>query len=186
MAHAPILETSRLSLVPFSEEHLNDRYIGWLNDPEVVRFSELRHTSHNIDSCRAYFESFAESPHYYFAIMAHDSAIGHIGNITAHVDLANQVADIGILLGEKRIWGSGYGSEAWTAVCDFLLNTAGLRKITAGTMASNRGMLGVMKSAGMFEEGRRIRQYLRDGRPEDLCLFALFGLTGNIAPPKPH
>lgn len=181
MAQAPTILTDRLVLVPFSEEHLTPQYVAWLNDPEVVRFSEQRHSSHDMDSCMAYFRSFVASPHYYWAITTADQGARHIGNITAHVDVPNRLADIGILIGEKQAWGSGYGTEAWGAVCNYLLGNAGLRKVVAGAMASNAGMLGIMRKAGMVEEARRTQQYLRDGQPEDMVYCALFGAGENIA-----
>lgn len=174
MAQAPTLETPRLLLVPFTELHLSPRYIAWLNDIEVVRYSELRHRSHTLESCREYLHTIIHSPNYFWAITTREAVPGHIGNISVYVDEPNQVADIGLLIGEKSVWGQGYGSEAWCAVCDFLLHRAGLRKITAGTMASNVGMRAVMRHAGMVEEGRRQQQFLLDGRPEDLVLGALF------------
>ena len=175
MAQAPTILTERLVLVPFGEEHLTPRYVAWLNDPDVVRFSELRHSSHDLASCKAYLRSFGESPHYFWAIMTDHPSAWHIGNITAHVDVSNRLADVGILIGEKQVWGLGYGTEVWGAVCTFLLGGAGLRKVAAGTMASNTGMLYIMKKAGMFEEARRLDHYLRDGQPEDLVYCALFG-----------
>ena len=59
------LTTERLVLQPFTETHLTERYVGWLNDPEVVRFSEHRHRRYDMQEARRYFANFANSPHYY-------------------------------------------------------------------------------------------------------------------------
>lgn len=174
MTKAPILQTTRLQLVPFSEQHLTARYIGWLNDPEVVRYSELRHHAHTTQSCREYLRAFRESPHYFWAIETRSTEPGHIGTITAHVDVPNQVADVGILIGEKAIWGNGYGTEAWRAVCAWLLEVDKLRKVTAGAMASNKGMRAIMQRVGMSEEGSRRQHFILDGHPQDLVYCALF------------
>ena len=32
--------TPRLRIEPFSASHLTERYVGWLNDAETMRFSE--------------------------------------------------------------------------------------------------------------------------------------------------
>lgn len=170
----PVIETDRCWLCPFSAEHLTERYVGWLNDPDVVRHSEQRHRRHSLESCRAYMTSFEGSAHYFMAIVAKDAALGHIGNMNAYVDSPNGVADVGILVGEKRVWGQGYGSEAWIAFTRFLLTDAGLRKVTAGTLATNGGMLGIMRRAGMEIEATRRRQALVDGRETDVVYAALF------------
>jgi [ribosomal protein S5]-alanine N-acetyltransferase len=173
MATAPQLETNRLRLVSFSEEHLAERYVAWLNDPDVVRYSEQRHSLHTIDSCREFWRSFQETPHYYWAIEEAETG-RHVGNIDAHIDQPNKVADVAIIIGEKEIWGKGYGSEAWNRVLEYLLQAEKLRKVTAGTMATNHGMLGIMRKAGMLEEGRRRKNHLQDGNEVDLILVARF------------
>jgi [ribosomal protein S5]-alanine N-acetyltransferase len=168
------LETARLRIVPFSEVHLTPRYVGWLNDPEVVRYSEQRHRAHTIESCREYWRSFAGTPHRFWAILVSAGPLGHIGNINAYVDGKNLAADVGILIGEKGAWRRGYGLEAWRAVCGYLLETAALRKVTAGTMAANKGMLRIMEKSGMVDDGRRIRQCLFESREVDVVHGALF------------
>jgi RimJ/RimL family protein N-acetyltransferase len=174
MAVAPVLETARLILEPFSEQHLTERYVAWLNDREVVRYSEQRHRPHTLESCRAFMNSFRESASFFWAIVARDDRLGHFGNITAHVDLANSLAELGILIGERHAWGNGFGREAWVAVCGFLLNTAGVRKVSAGTLSANESMLRVMKAAGMVEDGRQLRHYVLDGVEADMVHMALF------------
>lgn len=174
MAESPIIETPRLRIAPFPEKYLTPRYVGWLNDPKVVRLSEQRHRIHTLESCRQYWQSFTNTPHYFWAITTIDPTIGHCGNINAYINTANSVADVGILIGERTLWGKGYGAEAWIAVCDYLLWEVGMRKVTAGTIATNGGMLSIMEKAGMVADGRRSRQCVVEGREEDIVHFALF------------
>ena len=174
MVTAPRIRSARCALEPFSKEFLKPRYVAWLNDSEVTRFSEQRHKTHSLESCRAYAESFRDTPHYFWAVVASDAVLGHIGNINCYIDPHNGVADVGILIGERRCWGNGFGTEAWIAVCRHLLLELKIRKVTAGTIASNTGMLGIMRRAGMRDDGRRIRQYVQDGKEVDMVYAALF------------
>lgn len=169
-----IIETERLRIVPFGERHLTARYVGWLADPEVVRFSEQRYRTHTMESCRSYFESFAGSSNFFWALEAKDLSLGHVGNMNAYVEPQHAVADVGILLGERSVWGRGYGCEAWIAVLDHLFTTHAMRKITAGTLSTNAAMLAIMKRAGMADDGRRVRQYVYDGQEADLVYAAAF------------
>jgi ribosomal-protein-alanine N-acetyltransferase len=174
MAESPILETARLRLEPFSETHLTSRYVNWLNDAETMRFSRWSGVPQTLDSCRKYWQAFGGTPHYFWAIVANDPALGHIGNISAHVDQQHRFADVSLLIGERRVWGRGYGTEAWRRACDFLLADMQLRKVTGGTVAPNVGMISIMRKAGMQDDGRRVRQYLIRGEEVDVVHMAIF------------
>jgi len=169
-----IIHTACLRLEPFAEGHLCEKLVAWLNDPEVVRYSDQRHRQHTLATSRAYWESFAGSANVYWAVIAVGNPETMIGTVTAYVDDNNLVADVGILLGEKRCWRGGYGTEAFGAVVNWLVRHRKIRKVTAGTMAENTAMLGVMRKAGMREEGRRERYYLFEGREVDMVYGTVF------------
>jgi RimJ/RimL family protein N-acetyltransferase len=168
-----VIETARLRILPFCEEFLTERYVGWLNDPETVAFSEQRHRSHTLATCRAYMHSFDGSPHYFRAVVRKEDGL-HIGNINAYVDVPNRTVDVGILIGERVVWGNGFGLEAWSEFCNTLL-AGGVRKITAGTMGCNTGMIRIFKKYGMQLEGVREKQFLCGGKDADLVMYAKFG-----------
>jgi [ribosomal protein S5]-alanine N-acetyltransferase len=173
MAEGKVIETPRLRIVPFSEAYLSSHYVSWLNDPEVVRYSEQRHKRHTLESCRQYWQSFKDSPHSFWAITTVDKEFGHIGTITAYIDAYNLTASVGIMIGERRVWGQGYGLEAWVAVCHHLIYE-GIRKVTAGTLALNEGMLKIMEKSGMVPDGRWHRHCLVEGEEVDIIFAALF------------
>lgn len=166
-------DTERLRIVPFAEGHLTLRYVSWLNDPVVVRFSRQRFRTHSLESCRAYWESFGGSDNEFWAIVARDDALGHIGNMTVARDTRHGVAEVAILIGEPRVWGAGYGFEAWRAMCEDLFRR-GTRKITAGTLSVNDRMLAIMRRAGMKPDGTRVRHEVFEGREVDVVHAALF------------
>lgn len=161
-------------LEPFCERHISQDIVGWLNDPEVVRYSDNRHRSHSLATSREYLASFADSPNCYWAILRRDATRSMIGSITAYVDGNNAVADVGILIGDKSCWSGGYGSEAFSSIVGWLFNTRGIRKVTAGTMAVNAGMLGVMRKIGMHEEARKERYYMLEGKEIDMVCGTIF------------
>jgi len=174
MATSDTIETPRLTIEPFGEHHLTEHYVSWLNDPRVVQFSDQRFRTHTTASCRDYWETFRSSPHYFWAIMRRDKGEVHVGTMTAYVEERHSVADVGILIGDARAWGNGYATEAWSAICDYLFRRTGLRKVSAGTIEPNIGMIRVMEKAGMIEDGKRRRQLLWNGREVDVVHKALF------------
>ena len=166
--------TQRLILEPFTEKFLTERYVSWLNDPEVVKYSENRHRMHTIQSCAEYLASFAGSPHCFWAICQRSDML-HIGNVNAYVDEFNSVADMGILIGEPSSSGKGYATEAWRAVMDYLIQHRKIRKISAGAMAANIPMIKVMERCGMQPDGTRKNHFLLNSNPVDLVHMASEG-----------
>lgn len=181
----PLLRGRRVLLRPFTAADITDTYIGWLNDPEVVRYSNQRFVRHTRESCERYFASFAgasDGANLFVSLrVAEPGAVERperpdqaVGTLTAYRSLAHGTADVGILLGERAVWGQGIGLEAWQLLTDWLLTTPGLRKVTAGTLACNRSMLAVAERSGMRREGVRRAQELVDGTPTDIVHYARF------------
>lgn len=174
MPEQPTLTTEHLTLRPFDTgKHLSNRYVSWLSDPDVVRYSEQRHKTHSIEACRVFAEGFKDSPSRLWAIERTADGL-HIGNIHAEIDTANSLADVAILIGERDVWGAGFGLEAWNAVLTWLLSAADIRKVVAGCMVSNAAMVRIMEKSGMVPDGMRKAHYLLDGNPEDVVFRARF------------
>ncbi len=169
----PDLAGERVRLRPFTAADITDTYLGWLNDPAVVRFSNQRFRRHDTASARAYLAGFAGGPSHFLLVT--EGASGRpLGTLTAHVQPPHGTADMGILIGARDCWGQGYGLEAWRLVMDWLFGKAGLRKLTAGTAAPNLGMQRIAERSGMHLEAVRRRQELIEGVEADILLYARF------------
>lgn len=147
MAQAKTLYSARLRLEPFGPKHIGPRYLGWLNDPSVVRYSRQRHMSHSEETCFAFLKSFEDTPNLFWALIGTEG-IGHIGNVTAEIDWRDCVGTINIMIGDTSVWGKGYGLEAFNAVEGHLVKDLGIRKLIAGTLATNGAMLKVLEKGG--------------------------------------
>ncbi len=167
---APLeLTGSTVTLRAFSAANLTDSYLGWLRDPQLMKFSNQRFRSHSMDSCRAYFESFAGSDNLFIAIYHEDA---FIGTMTAYRSLVHGTADIGLLIG-AAVQSKGLGKDAWATMMAHLLAT-GTRKVTGGTLRCNAAMVRIMQGCGMQADGVRTGQELVDGVPQDILYFAKF------------
>lgn len=161
--------TSRLVLRPLTKA--SQRQITWLRDPEVVRYSEQRHMEHTLSSQLRYINSFGGKSHLWAIIEVESGE--HIGNLSATHDEPNNVSDVGILIGETKFWGKGYGAEAWRNACNWLLDKDGgdVRKLEAGCMKSNEAMLKIIRGSAFVQEGERLNRFLLDGAPVSAVLF---------------
>lgn len=158
------------------DQHLTPEYVSWLNDPETVKFSEQRHKTHTLDSCRDYVKSM-DGEGILWAIIYEGE---HIGNISAHIDRQNSTADISILLGKRR--GEGIGVHVLSRVAAMLKNI-GYDRVTCGCRADNLAMERTAGSAGFMNIGRVYKHFkTKDGR-EDKILYSYGdeeGFTGNF------
>lgn len=167
------LTGEKVRLRPFRAEDITDVYLGWLNDPVVTRFSNQRFRRHTRSSGEAYLASFAGSPNLFVSIrtIGEDRAIG---TMTAYLAPHHGTCDVGIMVGEREFWGGGFGQEAWNLLTDWLICEGDVRKLTAGCLAPNVGMVRLMERSGMHREAVRVGQELIDGEPEDIVLYARF------------
>ena len=167
------LSGNKVLLKPFSVSDINDAYIGWLNDPNVVKFSNQRFLKHDRESCLRYQASFEGTENLFVSVrcLSDDSPIG---TLTAYVARHHGTVDLGIMIGDKSVWGQGYGQDAWDTLTNWLIGREGIRKLTAGTLACNFGMIRLMERSGMSQEAVKKAQELVEGRPEDILYYAKF------------
>ena len=170
----PICLNGRLILLsPFLVTDIADDYISWLNNLEVVRYSNQRFLNHTRESCIAYLESFSSNDNFFLAIRARDN--NHmIGTMTAYFSPFHGTVDIGLMIGDVKQWGKGLGLDAWKTLMDYLLSECEVRKITGGTLRSNIGMIRIMERSGMHLEAVREKQQLFENEELDELYFAKF------------
>ena len=99
--NSALFENETLRIVPFEKQHLTSQYVGWLNDPEVVQFSEQRHTKHTIKSCISYFNKQTISNNLFLAIefKSSNKTIQHIGNIGVFITRLSAFSIFVIMIG---------------------------------------------------------------------------------------
>ena len=164
------IATRNLIIRSFVKENITKEYLSWLNDKELMKYSEQRHKSHSFESACVYLESFKGSSNYFFAICSRSHNL--IGTITVYQDINNKIFDMGILIGSEESRGKGYGNEAWSAVMSWIEDTFEVRKITAGAIENNKAMIGIMKKSGMTEDGIRRKHYLYKQKSVDVVYRA--------------
>jgi [ribosomal protein S5]-alanine N-acetyltransferase len=163
----------KVLLRPFAAGDITEAYLGWLRDQEVVRFSNQRFVDHTVESCQAYLASFSGTANQFLSVCDRDTG-QMLGTITVYRNLHHQTADIGIMVGERKVWGQGIGAEAFCLVLSALEGSGQVRKITAGTLSVNHGMVQIMKKANMQHEATRKGQELFEGEPVDVVYYATF------------
>ncbi len=162
-----------VTLRPFCLPDITCEYVSWLNDIDVVRYSNQRFIRHTADTCREYLLSFANSTNMFLSVRrkSDDEAIG---TMTAYVTLPHETVDIGIMIGNRAVWGQGMGQDAWGTLLDWFIEERRIRKATAGALRSNSAMIRIMEKSGMNLEATRVKHELQDGTPQDILYYSKF------------
>ena len=160
------LVTERLVLVPHLPSLVTAEQVAWLNDKEIVKFSEQRHHEHCIHTQKEYVRwKTWDGPIWLIRLDGQD-----IGTIAATVSATNNRAEMGILIGRKDLHGKGYATEAWNAIMAWLF-AKGIRKIECGCMSLNLAMRQLAVKTGMRIEGGKVSHFLLDGKPVDAVYY---------------
>ena len=169
---AAVLRGIRHALVPFTEALVSEQYIGWLNDPLVNRFLEVRHAKQTLASGREFVRSIRQDPLRYFWAVTEGDTRGMVGTATLSLNLQRESAEVGLLIGERDRWGRGAADETIDLLAQFAFSQLGVQRVTGGTYATNTGMNFTFRRLGFLREGvLRKSHRLDDGSLVDEFLW---------------
>jgi ribosomal-protein-alanine N-acetyltransferase len=171
-----LLAAGRLTgLRPLREEDVGERYLGWMRDPEVLRYLEARFAEQTLESLRAFVRANAgRDDTLLLAICALDEDERHIGNIkVGPLHPHHRTADVGLIIGERSWWGRGAGREAIALATRLAAERLGARKLTASCYGSHVGSARAFLANGWTDEGRRPAQYVGEDGVEDQWMLGL-------------
>lgn len=168
------LKGRKLYLRPLTKKDINERYLSWVNDPEVVRFMRHRVFPTTFKSLE-HFVASRKWPNDLTLAIIDRKTNKHIGNIgLTSIDWVNRKAEVGMLLGDKSFWNKGYMSEAFSLVTNHAFSKMNIHKLYAGTENDNMAAIQLFKKMGWHIEGRFKRESYRDGKYVDVVRFAIF------------
>ncbi|KAG9944512.1 acyl-CoA N-acyltransferase, partial [Aureobasidium melanogenum] len=84
----------------------------------------------------------------------------------------NRVVSFGILF-SKEYQGRGLGTEVLRWMCNYIFKTLGYRRIELNLDATNDKALRCYRHVGFIEEGRRRKQFWREGEWRDVLEMAM-------------
>ena len=169
-----VLRTERLHLRPLTAADVTQAYVGWLNDPEVTRFLETRHSPQTRESVLAFVEAVNGRPNEHLFGIVLNAGDRHVGNIkVGPVHPLHRVGDVSLLIGARDVWGHGVAAEAIALLSRHAFEALGARKLSASLYAANVGSERAFLRAGYAREGLRRAHYDLDGRRSDIVELGL-------------
>jgi len=162
-----------LLLRMLSAEDATARYLSWLSDIEVTRHLEVRFSPPStLENLARFIVATNNSGDTLMLGMFLRRDWRHIGNIKlGPINPHHGTAEIGLLIGDRDQWGKGYACEAIALLTDHAFAGLSLAKLTAGCYADNEGSRRAFLKAGYIQEGRRVAQWLVDGKRQDGILL---------------
>lgn len=166
----PILRGRHLELRPFSEDMISESYLKWLSEPIVNYYSRRRNAPvQSVDDVLGYLRSLGPNEGI-FAI--YDAASGHVGNIGyGPIEVEHSRSQLGIMVGEHKMWGKGIGTEAVYLVSKFLIQEKKVHRVEAGT--ANPAFTRITQKLGWRIEGVERDRFHLDGKYIDETLLGL-------------
>lgn len=172
---------NRLFLKPLSEDSISEQYLLWMNDPEVLKYTESRWAKYDIDDLQSFVESVNNSSkdHLFGIFIAETNK--HIGNVKiGNVNVNHKSADLGIIIGTKDEWGKGYATEAVQLAINYAFTQLKLYKVTAGVYVNNIGSIKALQKVGFEVCGKHINHCLFDDDRIDVLTLEIINTRSSI------
>ncbi len=90
-----------------------------------------------------------------------------------NLDGRNRCAEFGIMIGEKRCWNQGYGTDTVRLLVSHGFNTLNLHRIYLRVLENNPRAIRAYEKVGFILEGRQRQAEYKDGRYVDLLVMSI-------------
>lgn len=160
---------NRIYLEALNQESLSKDYLDWMKDEEVLQYLTGRTKAYSLNELEDYVAKTNDSfTDYLFGIFLVVGNV-HIGNIKiGDINSFKKVANVGLLIGNKNLWGKGYATEAIGLVTQFAFDKLNLNRLTAGMVVDNIGSYRAFLKVGYKEIRISAGQELLNGRYVDI------------------
>ena len=148
-----MLTGERLYLRAMEERDVADR-VRWTNDPIVSQTIGMDFPPISEAATRQWLQQSALDNHrkdFIICLKDDDRPIGCLG--LRGIDWRHSKAEIYLVIGERDLWGQGYGKESQKVLVRYSFQILGLNRLYSCSLASNEAMIRVNLSLGFQLEG---------------------------------
>lgn len=152
------------------------QYYDWVNDPDVTAGLTLFLPMSNTDE-EKWFESTMQRPQEEKPLaieIRHGKGWRLIGNCGFFdIDWITRSAEVGIMIGDKSVWGKGYGAEVMLLLQRHGFETLNLNRVYLRVHADNQRAVRAYEKTGFAHEGRLRQAVFKNGRYGDVLLMSV-------------
>jgi diamine N-acetyltransferase len=172
--YVPVIRGARVFLRAAERDDIPN-FVRWFNDGETLSYVSMRAPISQPEE-EGWFDRMqaAQGKDAYFYVICQLADGVPIGTISLFdVDQVNGTAGAGIVIGEKRLWGQGLGTDALNALLDFGFGELRLARIWLDVLDYNERGKRSYEKCGFVLEGTQRRAMYSRGRHHDVYLMAI-------------
>ena len=168
----PSSSKGKIILKKISSKNISLDYIKWMNDLEVVQFTEQKHIKHTRKNISFFLkktnkDNFSEIYGiFYEKILIGTIKIGKINNL-------HKTAEISYIIGNKKFWNKGIATIVVKKICDYIFKNLKLKKILAGTYGVAKSSQRILIKNGFKLEAVLKKQIFFKNKRIDLHFYGL-------------
>lgn len=170
----PVIRGERVYLRA-SERSDVPTFVRWFNDSETLSYLSMRAPMSEAAEEQWFTEMLAlegkSGYHFVMCRLEDDWPIGTIGLFS--LDTVNGNAGIGIGIGEKSLWGQGFGTDAMFALLDFGFGQLRLERMWLEVYDFNARARRSYEKCGFVLEGTERHAIFRRGQYHDVHLMSI-------------
>jgi len=164
----------KIYLRPLERDDLENGYAEWVNDMEVNKYLACGCKPISMSELKEFYEKIINSgTDIMFAIVAKKTD-RYIGNVKiGEINWVNRTAHFGRMIGDKRYWNKGYGTEVLKLIISYTFNTLNLNRLFTTIVEDNIAAIKSCKKLGMKKEGVFSQAKFMDGEYKNVVQLAI-------------
>jgi RimJ/RimL family protein N-acetyltransferase len=171
---APFVIGSRIYLRSLQREDLSEKYLAWLNHPDINRYLESGIFPSTKESLERFYEGISQSKDQVILAIVDKKTNRHIGNVKlGPINWIHRKATLGILIGEKQFWGKGICEEVTRLMVEYGFSRLNLNRIDLGVYAEHKAAIHSYEKVGFKVEGRLREDLFHEGQFKDRLWMGL-------------
>lgn len=148
-------------------------YVSWMNDYDVVKFTNQKNLKHTFNSVKFYVKEKLESEDE--LLLGFFSNNLHIGNIKiGPINFYNRNTQISYIVGNKNLWGTGIATSVISYIVNYCFESLDLHKVSALTYSNNIASQKVLIKNNFIKEAIIKKQLFFENKFVDMFYFSKF------------
>jgi diamine N-acetyltransferase len=148
-----------------------DLTLSWINDPELRSFTGARFPVSRLEH-EKWFQAHSTDPEnktYAIKVTETEQIIGIVGNSCC--DRIHRMTDLFAYIGDGKMRGKGYGTEALELFIDFCFKEMNFHKLCGHAYAFNEVSRKMCEKCGLLVEGILPEHWYRNGQYHDVLVL---------------